>query len=167
MSFCYFHGILPVTDGRRVQSIRSNGASVWHSLYDTMFQMESGNDLQGVLRIYSPASMSNLPEATLILAHGKFAFPYVPSPGCGTDQPADQEFFIEPINFTPFTMDPRLDDSDAFLPSDKVPTLHLLGTVVGSLVHFGDGAKGIDVRVSSFVQNRTVDCIYRYVVTKF
>ena len=42
MSYCYFHGILPVTDGRRVQSIRSNGASIWHALYDTMFETESG-----------------------------------------------------------------------------------------------------------------------------
>ena len=159
MSFCYFHGILPVSEGRRVQSVRTNGSTVWHAMYDTLVMMEAGSELDGVFRAFSPASVSLMPSDTLIIANGKFSFPSTTE--IRNNKPV--EFIIEPTNFVPFTMDLSLDGSDSFLPLDDVPSLNLLGSVVGAVVHFNDGGKGVDVRVSNFIQGTNLDSVYRSV----
>lgn len=156
MSFCYLHGIAPVSEGRRVQTVRGNGSVVWHVVYDTMFYMESGDDLEGVLRAFSPASESTLPSDTLIIAHAKFAFPF------GQDSNNPNDFVLESIHHNAFIADPTDESYDSFLPTDNVPSLTLLGNVVGSVVHLPDGSKAVDVRVSNYIQLKNVDCIYRY-----
>ena len=155
MTYCYFHGIVPVCDGRRLQTIRANGSSVWHAVYDSMFLTQSGSDLLGSVRAFAPASMSNLPSNSLINIHGKFMFPV------SKDSP---EFAIDTLSFDVFVADPSEENYDGFLPSDKVPNVLLLGNVVGAVVQMGDGGKGVDVKVNNFIQNKTVECIYRYVI---
>ena len=156
MSYCYIHGIAPVSEGRRVQSTRANGQVVWHAVYDTVFQTETDTMIDGIFRTFAPASESNLPSDTLILVHGKFSMPSNPN----KDQPS--EFIIESISHKPFVANPEEEGFDSFLPIDTVPVLSLLGNVIGSVVQMGDGARAIDVRVSSYIQNKTVDSIYRY-----
>ena len=155
MSFCYFHGIVPLCNGKRVQVSRPNNSIVWHAVYDTMVVTEENKDLQGSFRAFSPASASTLPSNTLITVSGKFCMP--PK----VDSSSSLEFIIEPLNYVPFAMDPTVEDSDSFLPSDTVPTLVFLGTVFGSIIHLSDGAKAVDVRVGNYMQSRTIDSIYR------
>ena len=158
MSFAYFHGIISVGDGHKVQTTRANGTVVWHAVYNAGFALEiSDCELDGSFRAFAPASASTIPPNTLVLVHGKFAFP--PK----NDKTAPSEFILESINHSPFVMDVENDQSDAFLPTDTVPTLNVLGSVVGSAIQMEDGAKAIDVKVSSYIQNKTVECIFRCV----
>ena len=124
-----------------------------------MFYTEHGTEITGIIRTFSPASMSTLPSDLLVLVHGKFAF--TSTHGTGKDEVSD--CIVEPISYAPFTMDLESEHCDSFLPIDMVPALHFLGTVVGSVIHFNDGAKGIDVRVNNYIQSRMVDSTYRSV----
>ena len=155
MSYCYFYGIVPVSEGRRVQSIRANGGTAWHMVYDTMFVTESGNDIDGTLRAFAPASASILQSNTLTIVHGKFT---IPPTGKDGKMP---EYTIEAISNQPFLADPTREDFDSFLPEDTMPFFSLLGTVVGSVVQMADNGKAIDIRVSSYIQNKIVDCMIR------
>ena len=152
MSFCYFHGIVPVCDGRRVQTVRANGSSVWHTIYDSMLLTETGSDVSGTVRAFAPASMSNLPSDSLIIVHGKFMFPIASDTA---------EFGIDTLNFDAFIADPSVDNYDSFLPVNKVSTLTLLGNVVGSMIQMNDGSKGVDVKVSSYMRGKTVEGTFR------
>ena len=156
MSYCYFYGIVPVSDGRRVQSIRANGGTTWHMIYDTMFVTESGSDVDGNLRAFAPASSSILQSSSLTIVQGKFTIPPVGKEG------KMPEFTIEAIGHQPFLADPTKDDFDSFLPEDTLPFFSVLGTVVGSVVQMDDSGRAVDIRVSSYVQNKTVDCMIRY-----
>ena len=138
--------------------MRSNGSVVWHSVYETMFFTESRDELEGSFRTFSPASESILPNNSLIIVNGKFAHPFV-SDG---DSKSLNFFLIESIHHSPFTMDTRLDDCDSFLPADDVPSISLLGNVVGSVIQMADGGKAVNVRVGVYIHGRNVDCFIRY-----
>lgn len=148
-----------------MQTIRANGSIAWHAIYDSMILMErsgrassdndDNGDLSGVLRTFSPASESNFPPDSLINVHGKFALPP------NSDKKVTPEFIIESINHSVFSGNPGDDTYDSFLPLDNTPTIVLLGSVIGGLILMDDGAKAVDVRVSNFIQNKTLDCIYR------
>ena len=155
MSYCYIHGIVPVCDGKKVQTQRPNTSPVWHAVYDTMFFTESGREVQGLFRTFSPASASTLPSNILVEIHGKFSMPP------NSDGTAPSEFLIEPLNHEAFTMDPTEEKCDAFLPSNTVPTIEFCGIVCGSIVQLNDGGKAVDVRVSNYMQSKVIDSIYR------
>lgn len=154
MSFCYFHGIMPVSDGRKVQTVRGNGSIAWHVVYDTICVLDTGSDIEGGLRAYCPPSASIIPSDTLVMVHGKFAT--MPSP----ERKEPMQFMVDSIKCVPFSADPKVEGFDSFLPEDSNPVISLLGTVVGSLVHLDDG-KAVDVKVSTYIQNKNVDSIYR------
>lgn len=160
MSFCYLHGVIPVSDIQRVQTVRSNGSVVWHAVYETMFTTESREEIDGSFRTFSPASDSNFPDNSLLIVHGKFALPFLPA----IPQHPRSCFLIESIHHSSFTMDTSKEDCDSFLPSDNVPSLSLLGNVVGRIVEMGDGAKGVDVRVGIYIHGKSVDCLFRFVL---
>ena len=157
MSYAYFHGVIPVSDGRRVQTIRGNGSVVWHTVYDSMFLTESRDEVDGLFRAFSPASESILITNSLLFVHGKFALP------CGLDGVKPSDFLIESIHHNVFAVDPTQDGYDSFLPVDNVPSVSLLGNVVGGVIHMGDNAKAVDIRVGSYIHGRNIDCIYRCV----
>ena len=92
----------------------------------------------------------------LYLVHGKFTMP----PNANRD--LKSEFIIESINHHIFDTNPANEDYDAFLPKDNVPILCMLGNVIGSVVQMDDGSKAFDLRVSNYIQGKTVDCVYRY-----
>ena len=158
MSFCYFHGIVPVSEGHRVQTVRSNGGTVWHTIYDTTIPTETDGDVDGIIRVYVPSNEPPLSSDSLVIINGKFAMPLNP------DTTKRTEFIMESINYYVFKADPSQPDYDSFLPSNNVPSLNLIGNVVGSVVHMGDNGKAVDVKVSNYVQNRTIESIYRYAV---
>ena len=161
MSYCYFFGIVPVSEGHRVQSVRANGGSVWHTVYDTMFVTESGGDVDGTLRAFAPASESILPSHSLTMVYGKFT---IPPAG---DQGMLPEFVLETISHQPFLANPAEQGFDSFLPTSSVPFMSLLGTVVGSVVHMADNGRAVDLQVSNYIQNRTIECIFRYFYFEF
>ena len=162
MSYCYFHGIVPVSAGRRVQTVRGNGSVVWHTVYDSMFYTESREVVDGAFRTFSPASESLLPDDSLLIAYGKFAFPFPIAESKDTSC-----FMIDSLHYNLFVLDPTQENYDSFLPVDDVPSVILLGSVVGSTVQMGDGAKAVDVRVSVYIQAKTMDCIIRCVLCLF
>lgn len=161
MSYCYFHGIMPVCDGQKVQTVRGNGTVAWHVLYDSIFYLETGIDLEGKLRSYSPPSSSILPNDKLIMVHGKFAV------FSNHENGTPLSFIVDTIRSVPFDADPVIAGFDSFLPEDNVPYLSLLGVVVGSLVQMAEDGKAIDVKVSSFVQNKSIESTYRSVFIRF
>ena len=77
------------------------------------------------------------------------------------DNVASGEFAIETMNSSVFVADPSVEGYDEFLPLDKVRTSHLLGSMIGAVVHMYDGGKAIDVQVSNYMQGRTLECVYR------
>ena len=159
MSYCYLHGIVPISEGRRVQSTRSNGGTVWHTVYDSTIRTETESEVDGVVRIYAPSSEPVLPSDSLVLIDCKFAMP----PNSDKDQPS--EFIMDSINCRPFVANPDHENYDAFLPKTTIPCLNMVGTVSGGVVHLGDNGKAIDIRVSSFIHNRIVESFYRYDVS--
>ena len=159
MSYCYFHGIIPVSAGRRVQTVRGNGSVVWHTVYDSMFYTESREVVDGVFRTFSPASESLLPDNSLLIANGKFAFPFLFD---GSDDTSS--FMIDSMHFNLFVLDTAQENYDSFLPVDDVPSITLLGNVIGSMVQMGDGAKAVDVRVNVYISGKMMDCIIRCVL---
>ena len=161
MSYCYFHGIVPVSEGRRVQTVRANGTTVWHAIYDSMFVTESAEaDINGVFRTFAPASESNIPSDKLVLVHGKLAIPSL----ANKDSPI--EFVIESINHHVFNTNPEDEDFDSFLPENTIPVLCMLGNVTGPVVDMGDGSRAVDVRVSSYVQNKVIESTFRHVFNR-
>ena len=40
MSFAYFHGIVSVDQGHKVQTVRANGSVIWHAVYTAGFALE-------------------------------------------------------------------------------------------------------------------------------
>lgn len=153
MSFSYIHCILPVSDGRRVRTVRSNGTSVWHALYDTTIYTETKTAISGTFRIFAPASMSNLSSNSLVIVHGKIAFP-VGSDDC-------DKFIIDGLRMEPFVADPDEDGYDSFLPTESIPFIHILGQVSGTVIHLGDGGRAVDIKVGVYIQNQTVNCMFR------
>ena len=120
MSFCYFYGIVPVSEGRRVQTTRSNGGSVWHTVYDSTICTETKGEMDGVIRTYAPASESVLGSDSLVITCAKFAVPVNSSATHPT------EFIVDSLHCYAFNADPSKNDYDSFLPANSVPTLSLL-----------------------------------------
>lgn len=134
--------------------MRANGTSVWHALYDTTFETESGMSVSGVIRIFSPSSMTLLPDESLVTVDGKIIFPT-------GNADAEDGFVLDAIRMSAFSANPLEEDSDSFLPADTTPCLHILGHVVGNAVSADDGEKFVDVKAGCYIQNKIMECIYR------